>query len=301
LQTMPALYSRCNFRTDMRLVILSFFCFGALSIQAQVFNLGHTHESFKNLYTNGITYIKTGDPFFDSVMVKRLEEHWKVSSFSVIERYKEPEQNSTALFVAHQKPIRNHQQDRKNDGILVLMPAKYFDEGADYEKNRVDMTKTLGYMFFNGFHDIIYEKDEHRFLKMMLVPLNEGISIIRENQFFDVEEVLNQKVSAAIIEKHKGLVGNTLIIHRDQIVHTIDIEKVKSSGIRYRLLADEEYHNVLDQQDPNHYVLYFGNNKYTELSLIRILTGEIVYTKHFHNDVMSISKKELKSIFAYFK
>jgi hypothetical protein len=268
---------------------------------AQVFNVGYTNESFKNLFTNGITYIKTGNAFFDSVMVKRLEQHWKVSSFSVIERYKEPAQNSTALFIAHQKPIRDNQQDRKNDGILVLMPAKYFDEGADYEHDPVDMTKTLGYMFFNGFHDIIYEKDEYRYLKMMLVPLNEGLSIINEKQFYDLEEILNQNVSAAIIEKHKGLVGNTLIIHRDQIVHTIDIEKVKASGIRYRLLADTEYHSVIEKEDPNHYMLYFGNNRYTELSLIRIQTGEIIYTKHFHNDVLSIPKKELKSIFAFFK
>lgn len=285
----------------MRILSFLIFSFSLNFINAQVFNQGYTNEAFKNLITNGITYIKTGDAFFDSVMVERLEEHWKISSFKVIERYKEPEQNSTALFIAHQKPIRDHQQDRKNDGIIVLMPAKFFDEGADYEHNKVDMTKTLGYMFFNGFHDIINEKDEYRYLKMMLVPLNEGLSIINEKQIYDVEEILNANVSSEIIEKHKGLVGNTLIIHRDQIVHSIDIEKVKASGIRYRLLADAEYHTVLEKEDPNHYMLYFGNNKYTELSLIRILTGEIIYTKHFHSDVLSISKKELKSIFAFFK
>ncbi len=285
----------------LRSLLISFCLISVNLVHAQVFNVGYTNEAFKNLFTNGITYIKTGNTFFDSVMVRRLDEHWKVSSYSVIERYKEPDQKSTALFITHQKPIRDNQQDRKNDGIIVLMPAKYFDEGADYEHDPVDMSKTLGYMFFNGFHDIINEKDEYRYLKMMLVPLNEGLSIINEKQLYDLEDVLNVNVSTAIIEKHKGLVGNTLIIHRDQIVHTIDIEKVKASGIRYRLLADAEYKEVIEKEDPNHYMLYFGNNKFTELSLIRIQTGEIIYTKHFHNDVVAIPKKELKSIFAFFK
>ena len=242
--------------TMLRILLL---CLSTLSVAAfsQVFNVGYTNESFKNLMTNGITYIKTGNPAFDSVMVETLEDHWTFCSFSVIERYKEPDQKSTALFVTHQKPIREHQQDRKNDGIITLMPAKFFDEGADYEHNPVDMTKTLGYMFFNGFHDIIYEKDEYRFLTMMIVCLNQGLSTIKEEEFTDVETLLNGKVSGAIIAKYKGLVGNTLIIHRDQIKRAIDIEKVKASGIRYRLLATEEYHQVLDAKDPLHYVLYF--------------------------------------------
>jgi hypothetical protein len=104
----------------MRFTFLLFTLTLSSLINAQVFNVGYTNEAFKNLFTNGITYIKTGNAFFDSVMVRRLDEHWKVSSYSVIERYKEPDQKSTALFIAHQKPIRDNQQDRKNDGIIVL-------------------------------------------------------------------------------------------------------------------------------------------------------------------------------------
>jgi len=282
-------------------LLFCFFLTGGLNLSAQVFNVGYTNESFKNLITNGITYIKTGHPFFDSVMVETLEDHWKVSSFTVIERYKEPDQKSTALFVTHQKPIREHQQDRKNDGIITLMPAKFFDEGADYEHNQVDMNKTLGYMFFNGFHDIVHEDDEYRFLKMMIVSLNQGIQTIKDEEFTDVEELLNINVSKAVIAKYKGLVGGTLIIHRDQSKHSIDMEKVKASGIRYRLLANQEYHEVVAKEDPSHYVLYFGENKYTELSIIRIQTGELIYTKHFPQDYLTIGKKELKAIFAYFK
>ena len=285
----------------MKNKLLILFSVITLGAQAQVFNVGYTHETFKNLVTNGITYIKTGNEFFDSVMVETLEAHWKISTFTVIERYKEPDQKSTALFVTHQKPIREHQQDRKNDGIITLMPAKYFDEGADYEHDQVNMAKTLGYMFFNGFHDIVYEKDEYRFLKMMIVSLNQGLTIIQDEEFTDVEEILNANVSKTIIDDHKGLVGNTLIIHRDQIKKAIDIEKVKASGIRYRLLATEEYHEVLEKEDPTHYVLYFGENKYTELSIIRIQTGELVYTKHFPQDYLTIGKKELKVIFGFFR
>lgn len=268
---------------------------------SQVFNQGYGHTGFKNLIANGITYIKTGDAVFDSVMIETLEDHWKISTFTTIERYKEPELNSTALFISTQKAIREHQQDRKNPRIITLLPAMFYDEGADYEESGVDMHKTLGYMFFNGFHDIIHEQDEYRYLKMMIVSLNSGITMINEKHFTDIEDVLNTNISDAVIAKYKGLVGNTLIIHRDQVKRAIDIEKVKASGIRYRLLADEEYHNVLEQEDPSHYVLYFGENKYTELSLIRVQTGELIFTKHFPQDYVSIGKKELKAIFAYFR
>jgi hypothetical protein len=284
----------------LRIFFLSFALISVTSF-SQVFNQGYNHTSYKNMLTNGITYIKTGDAFFDSVMIETLEDHWKICEFKSIERYKEPEQNSTALFITSQKPIREHQQDRKNPRIITLLPAKFFDEGADYETNPVDMEKTLGYMYFNGFHDIIDEKDEYRYLQMIIVSLNEGLTLIKEEQFADVTEELNADVSNAIISKHKGLVGNTLILHRDQTKRAIDIEKVKASGIRYRLLATEEYESVLKGKDPAHYVLYFGENKYTELSIIRIQTGEIIYTKHFSQDYLTIGKKEMKAIFAYFK
>lgn len=285
----------------MRIFFIALSIFVSTISTAQVFNQGFGNKYFKNLITHGITYIKTGEPFFDSVMIATLEKNWKISSFTTIERYKEPEQKSTALFITHQKPIREHQQDRKNAGIITLMPAELFDEGADYEKDVVDMNKTLGYMYFNGFHDIIHRKDEYRYLTMIICSLHEGLSQIKENEFTDVDAVLNANVSKAIISKHLGLVGNTLIIHRDQIVHFVDMEKVKSSGIRYRLLADEEYHNVLDKKDLNHYVLYFGENKFTEVSIIRIQTGEIIYTKHFDASYSKLGKKEMKAIFAYFK
>jgi len=284
----------------MRIALVLLLFVQTSFLSAQVFNQGYNHTSFKNMLANGITYIKTGNTFFDSMMVRTLDAHWKMSTYTTIERYKEPEQNSTALFITNQKPIKEHFQDRKNSHVLALLPAKFFDEGADYETNPVDIEKTLGYMYFNGFHDIILRKDEYRFLKMMIVSINEGLSIIKEKQLTDVADVLNTNINNEIIARHKGLVGNTLIIHRDQITHYIDIEKVKASGIRYRLLADDEYNAVLDEEDPSHYALYFGNNLYTELSLIRISTGEIIYTKHFHNDVTAISKKEMKEIFAYF-
>ena len=68
-----------------------------------------------------------------------------------------------------------------------------------------------------------------------------------------------------------------------------------------RLLADDEYHTVLDEANPLHYLLYFGENKYTEMSLIRIATGEMIYTKHFPQEYLKIGKKEMKVIFAFFK
>lgn len=283
-----------------KILVLILICITVSAI-SQVFNRGFTHESFKNLLDNGITYIKTGNAKFDSIMIKTLDQHWKMTSYSVIERYKEPDLKSTAFFITTMTKVKEHFQDRKNQKILVLMPAKFFDEGADYEHDPVDMNNTLGYMAFNGFHDIIAKKDEHRFLKMMIVTLNEGISLIKENQFFQVDEELNKNVANAIYLKHKGLMGLTLIIHRDQAVKQIDMEKVKASGIKHRLLADVEYNKVLEEEDPNHYALYFANNKFTELSLIRIATGEIIYTKHFREDLPGITKKEYKMIFKYFK
>jgi len=283
-------------------VLFTTYLFLFLSFSfSQVFNQGYGNTEFKNLLANGITYVKTGHIYFDSIMVQMLEHHWKFTSYAVIERYKEPEKNSTALFITTQKPVREHQQDRKNARIITLMPAKFFDEGADYENVPVDISKTLGYMYFNGFHDLIRSEDEYRYIMMMLNCLQEGLAIIKENQLTDVEVVLNENISKNIYENHKTLVGNTLILHRDQATHFIDMEKVKTSGIKYRLLADEEYHNVLDEANPLHYLLYFGENKYTEMSLIRIATGEMIYTKHFPQEYLKIGKKETKVLFGYFK
>lgn len=261
----------------------------------QVYNFGANEITFKDLISNGITYIRTGDPFFDSTLIAALETHWKVTDFTVIDQYKRPEKTSTALFVTTKDRTGKHAMDRKNQHVLVLQPAEIYVPRKD-----VTMETTLGYMYLNGFYDLVDEKNEYRYAYILVKSLNQGISLIKEKRLTGEPIELNDKISAEIRGTDGPSVGNILIINREQTRHAVVTAELDKLNIKYRLLGEEEYYSTLEKKDPTHIVLYFAVNVFTEMALVRISDGEMIYSKHFREDYPTLDKKELKLISGFF-
>ena len=262
---------------------------------AQVFNQGINQLEYKQLLERGITYIRTGNQLFDSCLIAGLETCWNITDVNIIERLERPEKNTTVLFVTTKKPSREFFEDRRNQKVLVLYPASLYKF-----KGEVNMERTLGYMYFNGFYELLDEEHEYLFAKMMIGSLNAGLKWISEHQLTDIGRQLNQSISESIIKESGTPLGNTLIIHREQTRNFVDISKIEKAGIRYRLVGQDEYYNLIRAGNKMHYVLYFSFNTFTELSIINIATGQIVYTKHFYEDYPELKPKELKEIAVYF-
>lgn len=261
----------------------------------QVFNYGHKHLVFKNLLENGVCFLKTGNVEFDSTMLAALDEYWTISDFIFVERYKHPPKEMTALFVTTKTKTKTHVMDRKNQHVLVLQYAKLWKKDK-----QVPFDQTLGYMYFNGFYEIMETEEEHLFIRYMVQAINKGLTIIKEKKFHNGNHDLNEKIATEIIERQKGLLGNTLIINREFLVHFVDAKKIKKYDITHRLHAKDEFFSSLNTKSRTHYLLYYSVNTQTELSLINILTGEIIYTKHFPKGYTLIKPKELKLIAPYF-
>ena len=261
----------------------------------QVFNYGSQDLAFKNMLANGVTFIKTGNEEFDSTMLDNLDKYWTICEFSFVERYKRPLKESTALFVTTKTKTKKHVMDRKNQHILVLQPA------VNYHKDKtVPFDQTLGYMYYNGFYELIEEDEEYLFNRYVIQALNKGLTIIKEKKFHNRNQEMNDKIALEIIDQSKGLLGNTLLLNREQLVHFIDIKKVETYGITHRLFAKDEFYKSIETSLRTHYILYYSVNTKTELSLINVLTGEMIYTKHFEEGYTEIKPKELKLFAPYF-
>jgi hypothetical protein len=270
--------------------------FSQICTFSQVFNFGANELSFKQLIENGITYIKTGDTIFDQQMVSNLEKYWTISDFVVIEQFKRPDKNSIALFVTEKKQTRKHMMDRKNQNILVLQPANLY-----IPRKTVDMNSTLGYMYFNGFYDLVASKDEYRFIYILTQALNKGLTIIKRNALTGNNLDLNAKIASIIIGNEPPTVGNILILNREQTRFSIDPNELKKLNINYRLFSEDEYFTTLSKQEPNHIILYFAINTFTEIGLINLGSGELFWTQHLQNEYDVIRTKELKAIAPYFQ
>jgi hypothetical protein len=276
--------------------LISLYCVLTVSISfGQVFNYGHKDLAFKNLLENGICFLKTGNAEFDSTMLEALEKYWTITEFTSVERYKHPPKETTAFFVTTKTKTKKHVMDRKNQHVLVLQPAKLWKKDK-----QVPFDQTLGYMYFNGFYEVLEEEDEHLFSRYLVQSLNKGLSIIKEKKFHNANQDLNEKIAAELTSRAKGLLGNTLILNREFLVHFIDIEKVKKYKITHRLHAKEEFFQSLNTNARTHYFLYYSVNTRTEMSLINVLTGELIYTKHFPEGYTQIKPKEWKILAAYF-
>ena len=263
---------------------------------SQVYNFGASEVTFKNLIENGVTYVRTGDAFFDSIFIDCLEKYWTVTDFKVVDQYKRPEKTSTAFFVTIKERTKKHMQDRKNQHVVVLQPAEIY-----VPRKKVLMEQTLGYMYLNGFYDLVDEENEYRFVYILIKSLNEGITTIKNNRLNGEPEELNEKIAELITGTDAPLAGNTLILNREQTRHAVVTEQLDKFGIRYRLLAEEEYYETLSKKKSDHIILYFAINKFTEMALVKVDTGEILYSNHFRKEYPTLEKKELKTIAPYFR
>jgi hypothetical protein len=199
------------------------------------------------------------------------------------------------FFLLPRKSQKKHAIDRKNQHVLVLQPASLYVPNKD-----VSMEETLGYMYLNGFYDLVKETDEVRFVYMLIRALNQGISVIQSKQLAGEPILLNEKVASEIRGTDGPSVGNTLLINREQTRHAIVTEELDKLGIKYRLLGEEELYKTMDQKDPTHIILYFAVNRFTEMALVRVSNGETIYAKHFREDYLTLDKKELKLIANFF-
>ncbi len=270
--------------------------FGISHLGAQVFNQGIDQTAYLNLLKNGITYVKTNDPKFDSCMISALESVWTVSSFDTIARWGRPEKTKTVLFVTTMKPTREYFKDRRNQKVLVLYP------GSMYElKGEPNMERTLGYIYFNGFFELTQEEQEYLFAKMMLGALDAGIQCISKHKLPDIGQTLNTSIGETITAESGTPVGNTLILHRQQSADFLDVALLEKYKIRHRLVGDDEYFNLIGSGNENYYALYFAVNAFTELSIVNVKTGKIVFTRHFYTEYPKLKAKEVKAIGGYFR
>lgn len=279
----------------MRSITLLFCLIIGLQLNAQVFNYGYKDLAFKNLLENGICFLKTGDSTFDASILDALDKYWTISEFTSVEKYKHPPKEMTALFVTTKTRTKKHMMDRKNQHVLVLQPAV-----AWKKDKQVPFDQTLGYMYYNGFYELLEHEDEHLFNRYIIQILNKGLTIIKEKKFHNNNLDLNEQIAAEIIERQKGLLGNTLILNREALVHFVDIKQIEKNNITNRLYAKGDFYGALNTESRTEYLLYYSVNTRTELSLINILTGEIIYTKHFPEGYTLIKPKEIKLLAPYF-
>lgn len=263
---------------------------------AQVYNFGANEITFKNLKEYGLTYRKTGDDFMDSLMITNLEKYWNFTEFHVLGKMERPEKTATLIFITTKELTKKHMMDRKNQHVLVILPAEGY-----VVHQQVTMETTLGYMYLNGFYDLVAENDEYRFMYMLFQSLNRGLSIIQNKRIIGEPEIINDQVAAEILGSDGPSVGNTLILNREQTRHVIQKEDLDKLGIRYRLYAEEEYYDAIAKKDPTQIILYFAVNRFTEVAMVRISDGELLYSKHYRDAVPSIDKKTLKLIAQYFQ
>lgn len=267
----------------------------SLSTKAQVFNYGHQDLAFKNLLTNGICFMKTGDSIFDESMTKALDKYWKLTEWSTVEQYKRPPKETTALFVTTKTKTKKHVMDRKNQHVLVLQPAKLYKKGKT-----VPFDETLGYMYYNGFYELLEKDEEYLFNRYIIQAFNKGLTLIRDKKFHNRNQLMNEQIAQAINEEHKGLLGNTLILNREFLVHFVEEKYLKKNDCTYRLHAKKEFFNGLKTDQRTHYMLYYSVNTKTELSLINILTGEIIYTEQFEEGYTLIKNKVWRVLAPFF-
>jgi hypothetical protein len=278
----------------MRYLVILTLSFSMQSF-GQVFNYGHQNTEFKNFLKNGVCYMKTGNAEFDSTMLDALDKYWTITDYTFVEQYKHPPKESTAMFITTKTKTKKHVMDRKDQHILVLQPAKFWKKGK-----RVPFDQTLGYMYYNGFHEMLGDDEEYMFNRYVIQALNKGLTIIKDKKLTNNNQDLNEQIAQEIIAQSKGQMGNTLILNRESLVHLINEKHLKKNDITHRLFVKENFFEQLNTTNRTWYILYYSVNTKTELSIININTGELIYTKHFPEGYTMIKGKEWKLIASYF-
>jgi len=266
------------------------------SAYSQVYNYAVNEKLFIQLMEKGITYCKTGNEKFDSVMVDALGKYWSATQYDIIEPFKRPARFTIALHLTEKEWQNKHFIDRQNKHVLCLQPEDKYAPRKD-----VKMEETLGYMYFNGFYGLMAEDQEYLFAPFIVKALNNGIAAIQRKRLLGEPSTLSIRAAKSIIGNEPPSSGNLLIINREQTRRAIDVALLDKMKINYRLFSEEAFYKTVAQKNPKHVLLYYAKNRFTEIGLYRAANYEMLYFDHIREDYPEMTKKDWKALAKFFK
>jgi hypothetical protein len=230
---------------------------------SQVFNETFGDDGFDMLIKHPLVFVKTGDPGVDVEMQEALESSWTFSDFVVLEQGDGPSYNQ--CFIA----IILMRESFAQNFALAILPGEYYTKPAEY-------SRAVSYMLFNGFYTPDDYLQPKMFLKLIVNIFNKTVTLIRDERITGS----NKNVEYEVQKKAEEISGMRLIVY-DMIIKLFipEIELV-SRGINYQIVDKNELTEMIKNPTEGDYLVYLAKNAMAEFSIINMVDGSLLFTKH---------------------
>lgn len=267
------------------------FILSITSLYAQIFHKGNTDSEFINLKSSGITYIKTGDEVFDGAVLQALKEYWKVTPFKVKEKNAPFNDDDVVLFSAILSTYNGYNTFKEN--VMGVVTGSYIKQDKFTKMN------TIGFISMNGFNQKQSTKDIKAYIGYVIRGLNDCILTIKTNNVVGSGLPFYRGVSNSINPSVKGLKTKTLLIV-GETKELVKIKDLNKSGIKYKMITEQEFQEMSKVELAKYYLLYFGVNSYTVVSIYEASTKKIVFTHYYMSAHALFDSKDTKRILKQF-
>ncbi len=271
----------------MKKIKFLFLSLISLSAFGQTYYQDIGDEDYQNLMKNGLTYVLSGDKPSDEIMVKALNDYWKVSPVK----------------------IKSKGESLNADDVQLTLLA---DEGVPFpfnlsivsektlKKKGMNLYSTTAVVNIIGFTDEVNDQTIFYFLPYMInafndmaVKMNAAKIEKRGLPYFNAMNALYLPNAAALKTK-------TLLIISEKKTAVNEAELTKA-GIKYEFVSFDRFLELESKDADNYCVLYMNPSQFSEITIYNLNDKSIAYTRHYIKNVPKLDKEDIKLIVSSWK
>lgn len=243
-------------------------------------------EDYKNLMKNGLTYVESGKKELDSIVKKGLEEHWKVSSYKIVEVGGAVNEDDVLL-------TRMQEAGTYYPFNLVIVSVKAL------KRKEMSIYKTTAVADITGFK-VVENDNIFYFLPYLISAFNDMAEKMNANKIEKRGLAYFNKMNALYLPNSKVLKDKTLLIISDKKRGVNEAELTKA-GIKYEFVSFERFKEIESTEPEDYCVLYLNPAVFSDITIFNLVDKSIAYTRHYIKHVPQLDKEDIKLIVSSWK
>lgn len=271
----------------MKKIKLLFISLISLSAFGQTYYQDIGDEDYQNLMKNGLTYVLSGDKPSDELIVKALNDYWKVSPVKIKSKGEVLNADDVQLTLL------------ANEGVPFPFNLTIVSEKT-LKKKGMSLYSTTAVVNIIGFTEVIDDKSIFYFTPYMISALNDMAVKMNANKIEKRGLPYFNAMNALYLPNAVALKTKTLLIisNEKSLVNEAELSKV---GIKYEFVDFDRFLELESTEAANYCVLYLNPSQFSEITIYNLDDKSIAYTRHYIKNVPKLDKEDIKLIVSSWK
>lgn len=271
----------------MKKIKILFLSLISLPVFGQTYYQDIGDEDYQNLMKNGLTYVLSGDKPSDEIMVKALNDYWKVSPVKIKSKGEALNADDVQLTLL------------ANEGVPFPFNLTIVSEKT-LKRKGFNLYATTALADITGFTDVVDQKSLFYFVPYMISAFNDMAVKMNTNKIEKRGLPYFNTMNALYLPNATALKTKTLLIISEEKDEVNEVE-LKKAGIKYEFVSFDRFRELESTDADDYCVLYLNPSQFSEITIYNLNDKSIAYTRHYVKNVPKLDKEDIKLIASSWK